>query len=450
MHKSAPIITWIALASLLAAGACGDDDDTTIDGGTTVDAPRPDADPDAPDADLTIPDADLTAPDAGIDAAPQPACDPVEGVPELALETLTDGLEVPVVAVVPPGESRIFFAERGGVISILDGKNVLEEPFLSIPELIAGSPAGDSERGLLGLAFHPDFPTDNRFFVFYTGKATSNGELTVAEYHTDTADKADKASAKVLLKIPHGATNHNGGWLAFGPDDGYLYVSTGDGGGGGDPDENGQKLTSLLGKLLRLDVSTPGTYSVPSTNPFASGAGGAKGEIWAYGLRNPWRNSFDRQTGDLYIGDVGQNLMEEVNVQPADSTGGLNYGWNIMEGTECFNVDGDWELPAANCDRDGKSLPVYTYDQAGGSSSITGGFVYRGCKMPDLRGTYFFADYKKNFGRSFKWNGSNGVTDVKTHPAFVNKYVVGFGEDKDGEILVLGYDAIYRIVPAAP
>jgi glucose/arabinose dehydrogenase len=422
MRIGKPLVAFAV--SLLLTGACGDDDDSDGDAG------RPDADPNAPDA---APDG----PDAG---NPPPACDPVEGVPALTLERVTDGLTAPTTAVVPPGDDRIFVTEQPGLISIFDGNTVLEEPFLDILGIVDDS---QSERGLLGLAFHPDYPTDNRFFVYYT----SNDEnLILAEYKALTLDDADEESEVILLSIPHPDVNHNGGWLAFGPD-GYLYMATGDGGGGGDPGENGQDRGELLGKMLRLDVNTPGEYSSPATNPFVGTEG--LDEIWAYGLRNPWRNSFDRQTGDLYIADVGQNAMEEINVQPADDEGGLNYGWDEMEGTLCFE-------PSSNCNMTGKVLPVYTYrhdELPGDRASVTGGVVYRGCRMPDLHGTYFFGEAVHGFVRSFKWNGGGGVTDEKAYPQFDSELgsVYAFGEDAEGEILVLdGGGEIFRIVPAAP
>jgi glucose/arabinose dehydrogenase len=314
---------------------------------------------------------------------------------------------------------------------------VLPKPFLDATAVVDAG----GERGLLGLAFHPKYAQNGRFFVYYTN---TGGDVTIAEGKVDAQD-ANKASTeplKVLLTIEHSEFgNHNGGWLDFGPD-GKLYAGVGDGGAGDDPYKAGQNKKVLLAKILRLDVDIAAPY-IPADNPFAGAGGGVRGEIWAFGVRNPWRNSFDRQTGDLYIADVGQNAWEELDVQPAGSTGGTNYGWSDMEGKHCYLLE--------NCTTSSYTLPVLEYEHPKdqGAGSITGGYVYRGCKMPDLAGTYFFADYSLDRFQSLKWNGASGVTDLKSYPQFAGKVVTTFGQDRNGEILFVDYNQgrLYRMIP---
>ncbi len=257
---------------------------------------------------------------------------------------------------------------------------MLPTPFLDISDRVE---SGSSERGLLSVAFHPDYAENGRFFVNYTNK---DGDTVISRFQV-TADPnvADAATETILLTIPQPFPNHNGGQLQFGPD-GYLYVGMGDGGAAADPQGNGQNEGTLLGAMLRLDVdgvSAEANYAVPADNPFINSEG--RNEIWATGVRNPWRFSFDRLTGDLFIADVGQNIWEEVNFQPANSSGGENYGWDIMEGMHCFSDDA--------CDSSGTVLPIYDYQHENGRCSITGGYVYRGQQFPALTGNYFFGDY---------------------------------------------------------
>src|SRR6185436_11558505 len=247
---------------------------------------------------------------------------------EISLQRVTGGLSAPL-GIVSAGDGRLFIVQQRGTIVIWDGARILPTPFLDVRNLVSFG----SERGLLGLAFHPQYAANGRFFIHYTAP---NGDVTIARYSVSATDRdrADAASGAVLLTIPHSQfANHNGGQLQFGPD-GYLYAGIGDGGSGGNPSNSAQDLSQLLGKILRIDVNAE-PYAIPPANPFASRTNGR--EIWAYGLRNPWRFSFDRETGDLWIADVGQNLYEEVDVQPASSIGGENYGWRIMEAAHCFN-----------------------------------------------------------------------------------------------------------------
>jgi glucose/arabinose dehydrogenase len=296
------------------------------------------------------------------------------------------------------------------------------------------------EEGLLSIAFHPRYAENGRVFVYYTNR---NGDLAIARYTRSAADpnRVDPATATVILTIPHPVnSNHNGGQLHFGPD-GYLYAGTGDGGGAGDPSNNAQNLRSLLGKLLRLDVDQGATYSIPASNPFAL-RDDARGEVWAYGLRNPWRFSFDRATGDLWIGDVGQRFWEEVNVQSRASSGGENYGWRRMEGTHCYN-------PSIDCRQPEMILPVIEYAHGTGDCSVTGGFRYRGLRSPALRGRYVYGDYCSGRIWAASLAGESWTTTLLRD---TNMFISAFGEDVRGELYVadLGGGAVYRIVDDTP
>lgn len=336
------------------------------------------------------------------------------------------------------GSGRLFIVEKPGTISIVSGGQILPQPFLDIRSLVG--PSGP-EQGLLGLAFHPQFVQNGRFFVFYTANNDANGDNTLAEFRVSAnPNRADPASRRVLLAIPDFAPNHNGGMVTFGPD-GYLYVGTGDGGGGGDPERNGQNINALLGKLLRLDVDDGQPYAIPRDNPFV-GRTDARPEIWAYGLRNPWRFSFDRATGDLYIGDVGQNLWEEIDFQPAGSAGGANYGWSIMEGLHCYR-------PATGCDPSGLTPPIAEYGHDAGCAVI-GGYVYRGVAYPLLDGTYLYGDYCS--GRIWGLSRtSDGAWQVQLLLR-ANAQLSSFGEDEAGEVYVVAVDSgvIYRLTALSP
>jgi glucose/arabinose dehydrogenase len=368
--------------------------------------------------------------------------------PAAALRQVASGPVFPVELADPgDGSGRLFIAEQGGRILVARNGRVSPAPFLDLTSRIAQG----GERGLLGLAFDPAFAANRRFFAFYT--MAPSGDLRVSSFLASAADPdlADAASELEVLTIPHSAAaNHNGGHLAFGPD-GYLYIGTGDGGGAGDPLGNGQNLATLLGKLLRLDVSGSGGYAIPPDNPAYAGVPGARREVWAYGLRNPWRFSFDRATGDLYIGDVGQNLIEEVDYVPAGSPGGINFGWPVFEGTACFG--------AASCGLPNHTPPVLRYAHAAeGGFSITGGFVYRGSAFPALRGYYLYADYVT--GRVWAATHEAGVwsTFVLFEPPRVFAPST-FGQDANGEIYLArhaavgGIDVIIPVdtaVPGAP
>ena len=366
-----------------------------------------------------------------------PAATPSASVaPPLAaitLEPVADGLASPLFAGhAGDGSGRLFVIEQAGRVRVVRDGRLLPEPFLDITDRIASG----GERGLLGLAFAPTFAVDGHFFVDYTDR---DGNTVVSELRApDPADdRADAGSERVLLRIDQPFPNHNGGALAIGPD-GFLWIATGDGGSGGDPQGNGQRLDTLLGKLLRIDPRpTAGApYGIPAGNPFV-GRAGALGEIWAYGLRNPWRFSFDRSTGDLWIGDVGQGSIEEVDRWPADAPAGPNFGWNTMEASACFD-------PPEGCDATGLVLPVAEYGHDRGCS-VTGGYVYRGPAVAGLGGTYLYADY---------CSGTIWGLDAGSAPAAPRVLlqsglaVASFGEDEAGELYVvdLAGGGVFRVV----
>jgi len=359
---------------------------------------------------------------------------------DLQLQTISTSLSSPVFMTAPPGDStRLFVVEQGGLIRIIDLTNnsLLATPFLNISSLLLTG----GERGLLGMAFDSQYVTNRRFYVFYTN---TTGDIVIAQYlrNAVNANLADFSPAKILLTVEHSAeSNHNGGMLAFGPD-GCLYAGVGDGGGGGDPSNNGQNPFSLLGKLLRLNPDTGGPCGNVIINPFLLG-GGAQ-QVWSFGLRNPWRFSFDRQTNDLYIGDVGQNEREEINVSPGPTNAGrgLNYGWRVMEGTFCFN-------PFNNCDTSGLTLPLLDYPHLSGACSVTGGYVYRGSAVPAMRGTYFYADFCAGFVRSFRYQNSQ-PTEQTEWPLLspTGGSITSFGEDAAGELYITTQEGgLYKFVP---
>ncbi len=349
------------------------------------------------------------------------------------LAPVVQGLRRPThVTSAGDGSGRLFVVEQAGQVRIVRDGRLLPRPFLDIAALVGSR---GNEQGLLSVAFHPRFAENGTFFVNYTNH---DGHTIVARYRVsrDDPDRAEPSSATVLLTIEQPAANHNGGLVKFGPD-GYLYIGTGDGGAAGDPWNNGQRLDTLLGKLLRIDVNGAAPYAVPADNPMLNRAG-ARPEIWAYGLRNPWRFSFDRATGDLFIADVGQNAWEEVHVQPAGSRGGENYGWKIMEGETCFRAE--------QCDQSGLELPiaVYGHGSPAGGCSITGGYVYRGAAFPRLVGTYLYADYCSGNLWGLRasgagWSGALlGVLNIRPS---------SFGEDEAGELYLTDHSGgLYRLV----
>ena len=343
--------------------------------------------------------------------------------PKVVLTPYVSGLENPIhLTHAGDGSGRVFVVEQRGRIRIVREGLLEAQPFLDIRERVSCC----GERGLLSVAFPPDYPGKGHFYVNYTDVS---GTTVVARFSiTADPDVADAASEQVLLTIPQPYANHNGGQMAFGPGDGYLYIGMGDGGSAGDPQNNAQNPGSLLGKMLRIDVeSDDGPYAIPPDNPFVPGSV-YRPEIWALGLRNPWRFSFDRGTGELYIGDVGQGEYEEVNFQAASSGGGENYGWRIMEGAHCY------ENPS--CDTAGLVFPVVEYEHSQGCS-VTGGVVYRGVKHPRMQGVYFYGDYCSGRIWGLKRSGQEWSSTQLIKTAY---RIVSFGQDESGDVYVLDYE----------
>jgi len=360
--------------------------------------------------------------------------------PTISLKLAASGLTSPVaITHADDNSGRLYIVEQGGIIRILLNGTLLAAPFLDVQSLVSCC----GERGLLGLAFPPGYAGKSHFYVYYTDL---NGNIAIARYNTSAdRDLADPASRVPVLAVSHPTfANHNGGQLAFGPD-GDLYAGVGDGGSGGDPNSHGQSLATLLAKILRLDVEGVGcvqnppktqNYCIPATNPFVS-TSGAMAQIWAFGLRNPWRFSFDRQTGDLYIGDVGQDKEEEIDFQAAGNAGGVNYGWKTLEGNLCFS-------PATGCIPPANySAPVATYDHNVGCA-VTGGYVYRGPNgFIDMQGVYFYADYCAGRIYGLKNSGGWQTQLLMTAPFLISS----FGEDEAGYIYVADYGngALYLV-----
>ncbi len=378
-----------------------------------------------------------TSPYAITDTSPPPPTQTTAplgspGIPDPAgffWQVVATGFNRPVDAVhAGDGSGRLFIVEQRGVIHILREGSVFPIPYLDIRDRV-GSFA--NEQGLLGLAFHPRYEENGFFYVNYTDE---NGDTSISRFQV-TADRnrADPASEFRLLHVRQPFANHNGGGLAFGPD-GYLYIALGDGGSAGDPQGNGQSLDTHLGKILRVDVDGGSPYAIPPDNPFANGGG--LPEIWLYGLRNPWRISFDRATDDLYIGDVGQGDWEEINFLPADSPGGANFGWVYFEGNHTYEGN-----PPANLNL---LFPVAEYDHNNGNCSVTGGFVYRGPSLPEWQGVYLYADFCSGlvWGLARDAAGTWQNRLVFSIPALVSS----FGEDEQGEIYLLAFDGnVYRL-----
>jgi glucose/arabinose dehydrogenase len=350
----------------------------------------------------------------------------------LRLGTIVGALDQPLYLTnAGDGTQRLFVVERTGRVRVVLGGVLQSAAFLDLTGKVS---CCDSERGLLGLAFHPSFASNRRLFAYYTDPT---GDIIVAEYTANSARTSAAASTeRVLLRITHRTyANHDGGWLGFGPD-GYLYIATGDGGGGGDPLGNGQNKNTLLGKMLRIDVNGAQPYAIPPTNPFAT-SGGAK-EVWAWGLRNPWRDSFDRERGDLYIGDVGQGAYEEID-RAGPAQGGQNYGWNVLEGFSCYN--------ATTCASAGKTLPIAAYAHGSGDSigcSVSGGYIYRGAGQPALQGHYILGDYCS--GRIWTLYQDENVANLVSQGQFAVN-ISSFGESENGEVYLTDLGGtLYRVL----
>ena len=329
----------------------------------------------------------------------------------------------PVLVTSPPGDNaRIFVVEKAGTIRIVKQGTTLAAPFLDVQAKVSTG----SEQGLLGLAFHPGYSTNGLFVINYTDQA-GNTKVSLYRASTTDPDRADPATEQVVLSVDQPFSNHNGGMVAFGPD-GHLYIGMGDGGSGGDPQGNGQKRSTLLGKIVRLAISASRQVSVPSDNPFV-GQSGTRPEIWSLGVRNPWRFSFDRTTGDLFIGDVGQGDREEIDAVTLTASKGANFGWNTMEGKACFG--------ASSCNQQGLVLPVLDYTHANGACSVTGGYVYRGTAITGLAGTYFYADYCRGWVRSFRLANGAITEEREWSDLAPNGQITSFGQDAVGELYLM-------------
>lgn len=393
----------------------------------------------APEATQAIPPTIAEPTEAATNAtsAPEPtAFVPVATAPAqstfanitLKVEQITGELSRPVYAThAGDGSGRLFVVEKAGRIRIVRDGQVADDSFLDITDRVGAS---GSEQGLLSVAFHPRFAENGQLFVDYTDK---KGDTVISRF-TASGDSADAASETVLLQIDQPYANHNGGLVKFGPD-GFLYIGMGDGGSGGDPQNNGQNPKALLGKMLRIDVDGGSPYGIPADNPYADGANGAP-EVWAIGFRNPWRYSFDKQTGDLFIGDVGQNAIEEVDFQKAGTGAGANYGWNVTEGRGCYRGD---------CDPSQFVLPVAQYTHSEGGCSVTGGYVYRGAAYPTLQGIYLFGDYCSGKIWGLQQNASGEWAQGELLQSGLQ--ISSFGEDEAGELYItsLGDNGLYRI-----
>jgi len=374
----------------------------------------------------------------------------------LSSELVSDGFKKPVFVISYPTDASILYVvEQAGKVIVLDSGQKKSKPFFNINKRVVNPFRPGDERGLLGFAFHPDYENNKKFYINYID---NDGHTIVSEFIAQSKYKADHNSERVLLKLEQPYGNHNGGHIEFGKD-GYLYIAIGDGGAAGDPLDSGQDLTSLFGKVIRIDINGS-PYSIPKSNPFY-GIKNAREEIWAWGLRNVWRFSFDKKTGDIYYGDVGQNKWEEVNFEPASSSGGNNYGWRQMEASYCFE-------PKENCKRDGMVLPIIEYPNDAyhpafalgrknqlnvEGCSVTGGYVYRGKKLKGFEGVYFFGDYCSGNIWSFKVidgkanEFKNRTEEINIADGEFTNYISSFGQDADGEIYIVDYNgAVYKII----
>jgi glucose/arabinose dehydrogenase len=372
------------------------------------------------------PQSSPTTPPTEAAPATSPAT-PASG--QVSLRKVVDGLE-PLTYLTHAGEGseRLYLVVKAGRILVLENGSVREQPFLDISDRVGSQ---GSEQGLLSIAFSPRYSSDNAFYVNYTD---TKGDTVVSRFSADRQQVvADADSEMALLNIDQPFANHNGGQLQFGPD-GMLYIGMGDGGSGGDPQNNGQNTGVLLGKLLRIDVNQTGQpYAIPADNPKLGNA--SRPEVWAYGLRNPWRFSFDRQTGDLYIADVGQNQYEEIDFHPAGTPGGQNYGWNLREGFESYSNGADSASFTA---------PIHEYSHADGCS-VTGGYVYRGQLLPQLNGAYLYSDYCS--GHIWALQRAADGTWQNTLLLESGTNVSSFGEDAAGELYVIGLDgSVFQFV----
>ena len=374
---------------------------------------------------------------------------------------IADGYKKPVFITSYPNNAKLLYiVEQAGLIKLINDGKKLSRPFFDINKRVVNPNRPGDERGLLGFAFHPNHTNNGKFYINYMD---NDGNTIVSEFSTNSELRANHKSERIILKLKQPYGNHNGGDIQFGPD-GYLYISIGDGGKAGDPLNAGQDLSSLFGKIIRIDIEQK-PYGIPKSNPFF-GQKGKREEIWAWGLRNVWRFSFDKQTGDKYLADVGQNKWEEVNFEPASSKGGLNYGWRIMEANHCYD-------PKENCPTEGLIKPIIEYPNDANhpafafriieelsfsetdveGCSVTGGYVYRGQKIKSMQGQYIFGDYcsgniwtlKVVNGKAI--NFKNRTEEINIGGGEFTTYISSFGQDSDGEIYIIDYNGgIYKLI----
>ncbi len=372
----------------------------------------------------------------------------------LSSNLIADGFKKPLFITSDPNNSKVLYVvEQAGKIIIINNGKKLNEPFLDITDRVVPPGRPGDERGLLGFAFHPNYDKNKKFYVNYIN---NDGYTIVSEFSAQSSLVANSLSERIVFSLEQPYRNHNGGHMQFGPDD-YLYISIGDGGKSGDPLNAGQDLNTLFGKIIRIDVNKV-PYGIPKSNPYY-GQKNKRGEIWAWGLRNVWRFSFDSEIGDIYYGDVGQNKWEEINYEPYNSKGGVNYGWRVMEASKCYK-------PEKNCDERGLTPPIHEYPNdanymvilGGGSQinsdgcSVTGGYVYRGEKIKAFNGYYIFGDYCSGNIWTFKVV-NNKATELTNRTEEINlangeftTYISSFGEDADGELYIVEYNGgIYKI-----
>ena len=375
--------------------------------------------------------------------------------PSLSSIEIADGFKKPLFITSYPTDSNLLYVvEQAGRIIVIENGEKLKRPFLDIKKQVVNPNRPGDERGLLGFAFHPNHTKNGKFYINYMN---NDGYTVVSEFTVKNKQRANHSSERILFDLKQPFSNHNGGHMAFGPD-GYLYISIGDGGKSGDPNNAGQDLNTIFGKVIRIDVNqTP--YGIPKSNPYY-GQENKRGEIWAWGLRNVWRFSFDRKNGDIFYGDVGQNKWEEINYEPAKSKGGVNYGWRIMEARHCYN-------PEDNCNESGLTQPILEYPNDANymrtltgmdqpdvdGCSVTGGYVYRGKQIKGLQGTYLFGDYCSGNVWSFKVeNGKavefqNRTEEINLAEGEFTNYISSFGEDADGELYIIDYNGgVYKII----
>jgi glucose/arabinose dehydrogenase len=423
----APMSVTVTTAPTVNAGSPSPTTSTIINPpSNTVTTITPATTAPMPTAPLTAPTPSLTSSKPAPSAIPAGSIQVERAFPNLSFQSLTN--------LVQPNDKNglIFVTEQKGVIQAFDANHPEQGPhvFLDITNRVNSG----GEEGLLGLAFDPDYAQNGRFYVYYS--AANPRRTVVSRFNLDQANPsaASPQSEIVILEVAQPFSNHKGGQIVFGPD-GYLYIGLGDGGSGGDPQGNGQNLGTLLGKILRInvsDLSVNGNYKIPADNPFVS-TSGARAEIWAFGLRNPWRFSFDKETGLLWAGDVGQNMWEEIDI----ITGGANYGWNIMEGLHCYS-------PTSGCNQSGLTLPLVEYDHSQGCS-VTGGYVYRGVKTLSLRGHYIYGDYCS--GNIWALGYQNNTVSRNVLLVDSGLSITSFGEDLSGNLYILsGQGGIYTLV----